>query len=394
MRLLLLNYEFPPLGGGAASATYYAARELAARGHEVDILTSATREEADELLEGVRVHRVFSLRRGAHDAGLVAAATFLVSAAWKLRELTRTLSFDCAHFYFALPTGVLAPLWERWTGRPYVVALRGSDVPGYDGGPGLARLHRLLHRTTRRILSRASRVTANSNSLRALAHRTFPGIPIDVISNGVCIDTFRPDAQRPNASPPRLLCVARLVRRKGLEDLIAVLTRPGLTHCTLTIVGDGRLRSQLAALARSLGVSGRVVFAGRLQGDALARCYREAECFVLPSLAESCSMSLLEAMASGLPIVAARTGGIPEIVEDGVNGRLFERGDVGDLAAALTKMLESDDCRRRIGNANREKICTSLAWQHVVTDYERRCYEPAIAAAGAGPVGELDSVRS
>lgn len=379
MRLLLLNYEFPPLGGGAAAATFHTARELAARGHQVDVLTCETGEAADEAIDGLRVHRVFSLRRGAHDAGLVAAATFLFCATWKLRELTRARKFDCAHFYFALPTGVLAPLWERWTNRPYVVALRGSDVPGYDGGVALTLLHRLLRRMTRRILSRAIRVTANSDSLRDLAHRSFPSLPIDVIRNGVCVSTFRPDALG-RVHSPRMLCVARLVRRKGLETLIAAIGRPGVRG-TLTIVGDGRLRSRLESLARSLNVADRVVFAGRRHGEALASCYRAADCFVLPSIAESCSMSLLEAMASGLPIVAARTGGIPEIVEDGVNGRLFEPGDVDSLAAGLAWIFESEDRRARIGISNREKICHGFTWQIVAADYEQRCYGPALAVA-------------
>jgi glycosyltransferase involved in cell wall biosynthesis len=382
MRLLLLNYEFPPLGGGASAATFHMARELAARGHHVEVLTSAVRGmPTDEVIDGVQVHRVFSLRRGVHDAGLVGAATYLLSAAWRLRKLIRARSFDCAHFFFALPTGALAPLWVRWTNRPYVVALRGSDVPGYDSGVLLAMLHRLLHRSTRRILGKASQVTANSKSLRELAHRSFPETPIDVISNGVCLNTFRPDETQRSDDLPRLLCVARLVRRKGLEDLIAAVAQPGLPPCRLTIVGEGRLRSQLESLARSLGVADRIEFAGRLHGDALSSCYRTADCFVLPSLTESCSMSLLEAMASGLPVVAARTGGIPEVVEDGVNGRLFTRGDVRELSDGLAWMLESEERRRRIGSVNRQAVCARFAWRHIVAAYERRCYEPAVAEA-------------
>jgi glycosyltransferase involved in cell wall biosynthesis len=363
------------------------ARELAARGHHVEVLTSAVRGmPADEEIDGVRVHRVFSLRRGVHDAGLIGAATYLLSAAWKLHKLIRARSFDCAHFFFALPTGALAPLWVRWTNRPYVVALRGSDVPGYDGGVVLAILHRFLHGPTRRILAEASRVTANSESLRELAHRSFPGMPIDVITNGVCLNTFRPDEIRRSMDRPRLLCVARLVHRKGLEDLIAALAQPDLPACRLTIVGEGRLRSRLESLARSLGVADRVVFAGRLHGDALSSCYRAADCFVLPSLTESCSMSLLEAMASGLPVVAARTGGIPELVEDGVNGRLFTRGDVRELSESLAWMLESEERRHRIGNANRQAVCALFRWRHIVATYEHRCYEPAVAGAPVGGV--------
>jgi len=384
MRLLLLNYEFPPFGGGASAATFHMARELVARGHEVDVLTSGGAGlAAEETIDGMRVHRVRSLRRGAHDAGLLGALTYLLFATRRLRALTRSRRFDCAHFFFALPTGALAPLWARWTGRPYIVSLRGSDVPGYDSGRMLAVLHRMLHRPTRGILARASRVVANSASLRALAQRSFPEIRIDVITNGVCTRTFRPDDAGHANIPPRMLVVARLVNRKGLEDLIEAMAHPGLPSCELEIVGEGRLRARLEALARRLAVEDRVVFAGRLHGAALSRCYQRADCFVLPSLAESFSMALLEAMASGLPVVAARTGGIPELVEDGVNGRLVEPGDVQALASGLTWMLESPQRRHHIGRVNREKICADYSWSRIVDAYERRCYLPAAAGETA-----------
>lgn len=379
MRLLLLNYEFPPFGGGASAATFHTARELVAQGHEVDVLTSgAPGLAAEEMLDGVRLHRVWSLRHGVHDAGLLGAATYLVSAARRLRSLTRSHSFDCAHFFFALPTGALAPLWVRWTDKPYIVSLRGSDVPGYDSGRMLAMLHWLLTWLTRHILSGASRVVANSISLCNLAQRSFPETPIDVITNGVCTSKFRPGDTSQSNNPPRLVCVARLVSRKGLEDLITAMAQPDLSACQLKIVGEGRLQSRLEALAQNLGVADRVFFAGRLQGEFLSHCYQNADCFVLPSLAESFSMSLLEAMASGLPVVAARTGGIPELVEDGINGRLVAPGDATALAEGLAWMLGSEQRRRRIGRTNRKKICARYAWPHIVWTYEQRCYLPAV----------------
>ena len=389
MRLLFLNYEFPPLGGGASAATFFMARELVARGHHVEVLTSsAPGYPATDVIDGVRVHRVYSLRRGVQDAGLLGAATFVVSAIGKLRQLARTGNFDCAHFYFALPTGMLAPLWVRWAKRPYIVGFRGSDVPGYDGGRLLAMLHRLLRPLTRRILAGASHVTANSKSLQQLAQRSFPWLRIHDIPNAVCTSTFRPSEGARRAGRPRLLTVSRLVRRKGLEDLIAAMASPALSGCHLTIVGEGRLQSQLEALTRSLGVADRIDFPGRKHGEALSACYRDADCFVLASHAESCSMSLLEAMASGLPVVAARTGGIPELVEDLVNGRLFRAGDAQDLANATAWMFESDERRERIGAANRLAVSLNHSWPKIASLYEQRCYAPEHAIHRAAAAAE------
>lgn len=387
MKLLLLNYEFPPFGGGASAATFHMGRQLVMHGHEVHVLTAGARSlPAEEVIQGMRVHRVRSLRRGVHDAGLLGAASYLLCAARRMRTLVRAHPFDCAHFFFALPTGALAPLWVRWTGRPYIVSLRGSDVPCYDGGRLLATLHRLLRRPTSSILTGASSVMANSVSLRDLAQRSFPETPIGVITNGVCTSTFRPTGNKRSNRPPRLLCVARLVGRKGLEHLIEAVAQPGLPACELTIVGEGRLQTPLETLARLLDVDDRVHFAGRLHGEALSRCYRNADCFVLPSLAESFSMSLLEAMASGLPVVAARTGGIPELVDDKVNGCLVRSGNVGALAHGLSWMLSSTERMQSIGQVNRRKICERYTWKRIVQAYEQRCYSPAVTGEMAARI--------
>ena len=387
MKLLLFNYEFPPLGGGASSATFYMATELARRGHHVDVLTSrAEGTPAEEVIDGVQIHRVTSWRRGVHDAGFIGAATYLLSAAPRLRALTRASSYDCAHFFFSLPTGALAPYWTRWTDRPYIISMRGSDVPAYDSGKALAASHRLLRSLTSRILSGASQVVANSASLRRLAKKTFPEIPLQVITNGVCAETFHPRAEFSGDAPLRLLTVARLVRRKGLEVMINAMAHKGWPRSRLEIVGDGRLRPQLQKLVSSLGIADRVVFAGRLHGDELARRYRSADCFVLPSLAESFSMSLLEAMASGLPVVASRIGGIPELVEDRINGRLVPPGNVEALVSALNWVLSSPERMRQIGQANREKICADYSWSRIVDEYVKRCYEPAMRNESSGAV--------
>jgi glycosyltransferase involved in cell wall biosynthesis len=148
------------------------------------------------------------------------------------------------------------------------------------------------------------------------------------------------------------------------------------------------LRPRLQKLVGSLRLDDRVEFTGRLHGEELARRYRSADCFVLPSLAESFSMSLLEAMASGLPVVASRIGGIPELVEDRINGRLVSPGNVQDLVCALNWISSSSERRQRIAHANREKICANYSWSRIVDEYEKRCYEPAIGNESSGAMSE------
>lgn len=373
MKLLLVNYEYPPVGGGAAVATRSLAAALRAAGHEVTVLTAMTGGEPPVSVEaGVTVHRVPCLRRGVHDMGLFGALTFLAAAAWRLPGIVRPAHFDCALFYFVVPTGLLAPLWNRLTGKPYVVALRGSDVPGYAEDPALVGLHALLKPLTAHILRRASHVVANSDGLRKLARQAFTTQPVLMIANGVESSIFSPDAARPRQpAAVRALCVARLIRRKGIDLLVAALTDERCQNVELDIVGTGPAFDELRTACRKAGIESRVDFLGHVDNTDLPRVYRRADIFVLPSRSESCSMALLEAMASGLPVVATRIGGTPELVQDGLNGYLVPIEDVDALAIGIGKIAACPNLRRRMGVASRELASSRHSWNRVADGYMR-----------------------
>jgi glycosyltransferase involved in cell wall biosynthesis len=155
------------------------------------------------------------------------------------------------------------------------------------------------------------------------------------------------DQTAESSAPPRLVCVARLEPHKGIEFLLrafAILTelRP---DARLTIAGDGADRRKLERLARELGLTGNVAFLGNTSREQVGRILDEADVAVLPSLTEGLPVSLLEALARGIPVVASRVGGIPELVQDRVNGLLVPPADSAALAGAL-KLLVSDPTLR------------------------------------------------
>jgi glycosyltransferase involved in cell wall biosynthesis len=386
LSVLFLNYEFPPHCGGAGTATWFMARELARCGHTVHILTCGEETFGSrDIIDGVVIHRVHSWRRGTHESGLAGAASYLYYARRRLEEILNTHSFDCAHFFFGLPTGVLAPAWQRLTsGKPYIISLRGSDVPGYDSSPVLKQLHRLLRPLSSRILHGAASVIANSVSLQRLALVSYPDIELGVITNAVSGTAFCPPGDdNARHEGRRLLCVSRLVKRKGLDTLIKALARCRTSDLQLVIAGEGPCEGNLLKLTRKLNLTDRVVFTGRVEGSALQKLYRSADCFVLPSISESFSMALLEAMSSGLPVVGSDVGGIPELVKDGVNGILVPPSQVNALAEAVDRMFIDQVRLKLIGAANREKILRGYTWQAVVQQYWTHCYEPALRKAGS-----------
>ena len=381
MRILVLNYEYPPLGGGAGVATAALVHGLSGCGIAVDVVTSSVRGDSerrtsqreDEVLEdgGLRVFRVRSRRVGVHEAGMMGAASYLVSALPLVRRLLRTQRYDAVHVFFSLPTGALLPFLGLG-GVPVVVSLRGSDVPGYDHyNTSMQRAHRLLAPLTRWIWHRADRVVAVCESLGRLTERTYPGLRYSVVPNGVDLQLFHsgtPSAPR-DVSPIRCLAVARLVERKGLGELIRAFALLKRGRFELEIVGDGPDERVLRALAARLGVAQEVVFTGPLDRARVAERYRAADLFTLPSSAEAFGNVFAEALASGLPIVGSTVGGIPELVEHGVNGLLIAPGDPHALARAIDYLADDLELRGQMSRRNRAKAEATLDWSQSTQRY-------------------------
>ena len=180
LRVLLLNYEYPPLGGGAGVASAALAEHLAARGVVVDVLTSRPAGARDaDIVDGMgcviasptlTLYRVWSRRRGVHQAGFFGAGSYLLAAVPVARRLMRRHRYDIVHIFFSLPTGALIPALPLGD-TPVLVSLRGSDVPGYDErNPRLVFAHRVLHPLTRWIWRRASRVVQVCERVVFLSH--------------------------------------------------------------------------------------------------------------------------------------------------------------------------------------------------------------------------------
>jgi glycosyltransferase involved in cell wall biosynthesis len=370
MKVLLLNYEFPPVGGGAGHATANIASGLARMGIEAEVLTSRIEGEADgAIVDGVPVHRVPSWRVGVHDCGLRGAYTYVLAAAAKLRRLRRERRYDIEHYFFSLPTGLLTlvPQMQR---TPYVLSLRGSDVPGYDRyNQRVERLHGMLKPLTLRIWRRAARVVALSEALAETAHRTDRELEIEVIPNGIDPVRFSPPRERRIRPVPRLITVARLLERKGIQTILEACARPSILPVELIIVGTGPYEGELKEMAVALGLADRVKFAGFVPNEELPDLYRKSDIFVLPSETESFGLVFAEAMSCGLPIAASNVGGIPETVRDGVDGLLCPPGDPLSLRENILRLMSNVDRHREISHSQRERILERYSWDRIAARY-------------------------
>lgn len=380
MNLLLLNYEYPPLGGGAANATQALARELAALGHGVWVVTSRFRgQPPEEAGDGFTIRRLPVWRRRMDRCTPAEMLTYIASGCWSSGSVAEAFHPDATLAFFGIPGGPVAWWLRRRRGIPYVVALRGGDVPGFMGKQ-MAAYHALTRPIIRRLWLGSEAVVANSAGLADLARETLPGYPFRVIPNGVDADRFRPrdDSASPadtpaSSDPVRLLFVGRISTQKSLDVLLhalAALERESSgTDWRLDLVGDGPEKPRLSALAESLGIADRIRWRGWALKPEMPGVYREADLFVFPSSDEGMPNSVLEALASGLPVVASRIRGTVDLVRDGREGFLHEPGDVQTLSRAIAQLIQEPALRKQMAAAARLRA-ESFGWNQVARQYE------------------------
>lgn len=368
MRILLMNSEYPPIGGGAGNASANIARELAALGQDIHVLTTSFRNlPHDEMIDGVHVLRVPSFRHRTDRSGAFEQSVFIIASLVGVLRLLRHWRPDVILAFFGVPAGVTAMVTWLLFKIPYVVSLRGGDVPGfrpYDFGT----YHHLIAPLLRHVWKNARAVVANSIGLRAMALNFEPRYTIKIIPNGVNVDRYTPSATR-NWNTPRLLFVGRFVHQKGLDLLLPALGQLTDLPWDFTAIGDGPQREALEAFAARLGIAERIHFLGWQRDGELEKHYRESNLFVLPSRHEGMPNVVLEAMASGLPVLATRIAGSEELILPGITGELVPPEDVPALVAALRQLMTDAGLRRRLGSAGRQRVEGAFNWSNVAQRY-------------------------
>jgi glycosyltransferase involved in cell wall biosynthesis len=363
--ILLINYEYPPIGGGAANATYHLARNLAADpALRVTVLTARYGDLPRELTVGnLTVVRCPALRRRADRSGMIEKLSFVIGAAKALPGIIRTKEIDGSIAFFTLPCGPIALRAFRLFGIPYIVSLRGGDVPGIV--PELGIVHRITARLRRAVLQSARAVIANSEGLRKAAEAADP-FSVGVIPNGVDVEFFSPPERKNAREHCNILFVGRLHEQKNLflllDQFARIVTREKTPRATLHLVGDGPLRKKLEETSARLGIARSVVWHGWLDKEKLAGVYRHCDCFVNPSTYEGSPNTVLEAMACGLPVVASDSIGNNELIAHGTTGLLFDLSKPDALGACLESQINDPVAAGTMGLAARRWVIEHHSW--------------------------------
>ncbi len=371
---------YPTYGGSGAVATALGL-SLAERGHEVHFVSYAQPFRLSGFRERVFFHEVEM-----EQYPLFEHPPYSLALAVAIHGVARDAELDLMHVHYAIPHATSAwiarqMLAEEGRDLPIVTTLHGTDIT-------LIGIHPSFHAITRFSIEHSAGITAVSSYLADQTTEDF-GVAserIEVIPNFIDPGVYYPDRKpchRATLAPDGqriIMHVSNFRPVKRVQDVVQAFARiHAETPARLVMVGDGPDRPRAQELAESLGVGQDVLFLGKHAAvEELLSC---ADLFLLPSVSESFGLAALEAMACGTPVIGYRAGGLPEVVEDGVNGFLLPVEDVQGMAEAGIRLLADPELHARFREAARRTAVERFSTDQVVPRYESY-YRSVLEQAG------------
>jgi L-malate glycosyltransferase len=369
MKILMLNYEFPPLGGGTGNANYYLLKEFAKdKRIKIDLITSSISGfKKEKFSSNINIYylNIAKNKNKIHYQTTKDLLIYSFKAYFFARRLIKKNNYDLIHAWFGIPCGFLALLLRE----PYIVSLRGSDVPFYN--QRFEVLDKFLFKHLSKIIWEKAKATiALSKDLANLARKTSRDQKISIVYNGINIKEFFPNKKVLSREKTfNILFVGRLIERKGLIYLLKAfenLTKK-YTNLKLIVVGDGPLKKKYINYALKRGFADKVKFLGIIKHNEMSKIYQRSHIFVLPSLNEALGNVTHEALASGLPIITTKTGAT-ELLKD--NGFIVRKKSFQDIKISILNYLENKNLLIKHSFKSR-KLAEKMNWGKVANQYTK-----------------------
>ncbi|PID28838.1 MAG: hypothetical protein CSB55_03550 [Candidatus Cloacimonadota bacterium] len=369
MKILILNYEYPPAGGGAGNQTKLLAEEFVGKGHDALVVSSHFKGMPFfEIVDGLKIIRVPAFRKHKSKSSLLQMAIYLTAAKLPFFILCLFWKPDVILSFFLMPTSILAVTGKMFFGIPCIVSLRGGDVPSHmPGNTGGYNL--LFKKIADFIVRKADMFTSVGSALSETAENDFPGIKnkLRTIRNGIRVkQRYRRKYDKIN-----FIFLGRLSPEKRVYELIEYMHEIDFDF-NFYIIGDGSERSRITALLNKIKDS-RIRYCGWLDKKEAFALLKKSHFMLMNSEVEGLSVSALEANSFGTPIISARCKGMNEFIVPGRNGFLFDNAE--EFAKIINKVVnftpeEYDDLSRNSQNVMKKEFDISVKAEEYLDLFE------------------------
>ncbi len=326
LRILILNYEYPPIGGGGGVISKAIAQGLLCNGHTATVVTTWFEGlSGNEREQGVDIFRLKAKRQSLFKSNPIEMLSWIKECKKFLPTLMTTREFDLCLANFALPGGEVALFLKRKYNLPFFILSHGHDIPWVKPYRQLAPLHLVAYRRLKKICNESEKNFVQSAAMLQNINKFLGPLNTSkniIIPNGIeikCIQERLPTKKR-----LRVIFVGRLVPQKDPGTLLKAIKKinDDQIHFCLDIYGDGLLRTKLERYVKKKMPSARINFHGKVSRNKMLQAYRSADLMIAPSISEGMSISIMEAISWGIYVITTRVSGNEEVIECKVNAIL------------------------------------------------------------------------
>ncbi len=375
MRLLILNYEYPPLGGGAGRCSLYQAEGLARLGHDVTVITTWFEGEKEiEVRDHFKLIRLKSKRKKVFRSNPMEMFSWGLKTFRYIRRNNLYLHTDLILAHFSLPGGMVALPLNLLYKTPYYIISHGQDIPWFSPKE-LFFYHLIFYLPIKCICSRASKITVLSQQRLTELNRLINSKHHSknyIIPNGCDIDFFTPPKGIKENDLFRILFAGRLTRQKDpftLLKAVQILSDTD-TPFSLEIVGDGPLRRKMESFVKNHKLHKWIIFSGWVSREELREKYRNAHLFIITSIDEGQSLAMMEAIASGLYLFTTPVSGSESLIHTDVNGEYIPFGEPQEISVRLEAYYKEKVMDQyRIPDGLLQELRDAISWDHYVNAY-------------------------
>ncbi len=367
----MLNNEFPPLGGGTGTVNNEIFNQLKSNPNIIiDLITSAIHNNAEktEFADRINIYKVPVNNKNIHHSSNLELIKYTLKAFWLARKLNKINKYDIVFAWSSIPAGFVALLMFLCYNLKYIVRVGGPDIPNFE--ERYKYLYKIITPIIKIIWRKASCLIAKCKTEKEMILNILPKLNVNIIHNGVDTAKFHPKQETLTIENPlKIICPARLIKRKGQEILIKAIHKLKSENINFQVfmIGDGDEKQNYIHLTEQLNLTENIFFLSYISRQEIIKYYQLAQIFVLPSYNEGMSNALLEAMASANVPIVTNVGGTEELVNKD-NGFIFNTGNYIELYEILKQI--SLNTEQLIGlSRNALRTAQQFTWTRIVQQY-------------------------